>query len=160
MAVDLHDLSEANQPAIAAYCAEFVMGWTVELESYPSPHVKGKTSYSKVVRHVGPTGHHYSFSMGCTEESFSDDKWLGVSLPNPFKSADDDYAVLKHVRETWDGSLKEQSKQLAFGAELIRIWNGRCSTGDFIYPSVMYKPGDYAVAACRVKQGESDGTSV
>ena len=114
--IDLNETSEANQPAIAAYCAEHVLGWTV---------AKGAGFHDFNDWYKGDS------ERRCVKD------W------NPFTNANDDYAVLKHVRETWD-----EDRQLAF-------YKAMPMHPRPLRSMLSYKPGDYCLAACRViQQGE------
>ena len=70
---------------------------------------------------------------------------------SPTTDANDDYAVLEHVRETWEGMGIEQ-----FGDELERIWGARKHSHASIAGPYfdLYEPGDYARCALAVLDEE------
>ncbi len=148
--VDLTDVSEANQRAIAAFCAEFVMGWK------PPGHPDVKAARAAV------NWEHSTYDFYWLDPSSG--RLAGRSrVPNPFKSADDDYAVLVHVKETFS-----RDKMTLFSGLLGDIWVLRYfkkPMGEKFKAMCMifaaeYEPGNYCLAASRVIQGEADAEDV
>lgn len=54
----------------------------------------------------------------------------------------DDYSVLCHVREKWDGGMCD-----AFGHALEDIWMSEKNDCSFLPTCCRYRPGDYSRAA-------------
>ena len=134
--IDLADTSTANQPAIAEFCAEFVLGWK-------SPgHLDTCRVYARI-RMKNSRGMWLNPEGKITAD---------MDVPNPFTSADDDLPVLVHVRENWN------ERQLMFFSNRIEaIWWARCEkTNQNTRPWRVYEPGDYCVAACRVIQEQDN----
>ena len=125
-------LTDADKQRIAAVVAEKVLGW--------------KARYSVV---------HPDYMIGFCTDTHACRNW------NPFTSADDDYAVLKCVRETW-----EQADYHTFTIFLDGVWfaaSGNRMVGEDkgletqwaipgnsdMWPNLAtcYEPGDYTLAA-------------
>lgn len=141
--VDLTDLSVANQPAIAVYCAEKVLGY--RYACYSGKDTLHEEPFAIFVKPDDVDGlqrqaDRKGWELKWTSEIPDGDVDDSLSL-DPFQSADDDYAVLVHVRETWD---KEQRRVFMIKCAILQCDRTRCGE-----PWMDYQPGDYCVAACR-----------
>ena len=93
----------------------------------PKQYIRWELLYEDLADATGDEPLSYTYcSSGCNV----------VSVPNPFRSANDDYFILQHVREEWDPDAKRRFK-LYLSLE-----------------GIDYRPGVYTVAACQVKQRE------
>ena len=152
--IDLTDTSTTNQPAIAAFCCENVLGWKWKM-ALDGPHdgfrflIMPDARYETAFQcHPDWDGRELEVSIGL------------ISLPNPFNSWADDGAVLVNVRETWGNDESEQYDEArwnAFRWELFDIQlRNKSKSNPMIDDIASYEKGDYCVAACRVIQGEDN----
>lgn len=119
-AMDMKPWGDMNERERDAAVAVHVMGWVRRQDSV----VEGVSWWEP------PDGSRYKFMM---------------SLPRFSFDPEDDYQVLKHVRENsefggWNA--------VAVGFTLSQIWRDRCPSGQNMI--VQYEPGDYSHAAYEV----------
>jgi hypothetical protein len=78
-------------------------------------------------------------------------EWCGDSqyVPRYSTDPDDDFAVLRHVREAWDAG-----QQMRVHDVLERMF--RDSVRECGFPHLAYEPGDYAMAALLVATAADD----
>lgn len=71
-----------------------------------------------------------------------------------FSLPQEDYAVLKYVRETWENGAKNNQNLDRFWNELYEIWRKRRHDSVLRLPSfeMYYEPGDYSTAALVVAE--------
>lgn len=90
-------------------------------------------------------------------QTLADGQWTLEELqnygaPRPYSTDPTaDYAVLKHVRETW--SVEDQCD---FHNKLLLVWSSKYNSRSISFAQVSqhmrYEPGDYSFAAWAVKQ--------
>lgn len=110
--------------------AERVMRWRVDWE-FPAADLVHSPS-RRGVKHLYDAEN---------RTAYLPDQW------NPFDSAEDDYAVLSHVRKSWPFSRRQ-----AFVNALSELWNSRSglTAGNVeVWPNkaMRYEVGDYAESA-------------
>lgn len=123
-------MTTTDARVLDARVAELVMGWRAV---YVSPH--------------GPL--HPRVHEGPLDRLDFWDTSDGRRMPcgwSPITDPAADYAVLRHVRETWDTDA-----QYRFAQALAELYRPR-KEGN--HPILRYMPGDYSRAALAVMEGE------